>query len=664
MKLRTNIGQIFLTHPRDENFTSVYEEAFSKHGQTVELFVVLEINGGGTELLKVRKAEYEKLAQALVSAFKKTYVAAININQDTFERSLAAINAAISKLASHGKVSWYGKLNVAVATIFQNHLSLSTTGNVMVYLVRKNQFTFLSEGLSEQVSRPVKTFSNFSTGRLLNGDRVVLSTNQLSNHLSLDRLQGFLTEETLGETCQAIIAALQEVKNLGFASFIFEIGPQGGENFLAKTTLLTKTTGGAPLTFGSTKTGMIKILQVVAFYLLSFLRFIWNVVASLFAAIGNVVFTFFRKRPKKYLFGSIGIVLVLLAINIGVAVWNRVARENQIQKISILSETTKKLDEAEAAILYDEKRALSLVTEAEKLLSQVSGREVPPERQSVQDRLQALKNKLNKELHIENPVLLTTFPNIPTDLLHSPDGFLGFNRNSNSLAFFDFRVGETRAILKNQNTSNLILGDFVGTLGYTFLKNDGRFEKLNLLEEKLLSAQGEETKALDLSSGKIQALAVLGEGNLARLYLLDTKQNRILRLRITETGLLSPETWLKTSDVNFEEALDLIVDGSIYVLFPNHVEKYFNGQKQDFDLDPVAPPLSEVVKIFTAADYQLIYILDPEHFRILVYNKQGKLQNQITSPKFHDLSDLFVDEKNQLMYVLAGSELLQITLGK
>lgn len=659
MKLKTTVGQVFLTHPRDQNFTSLYEEAFSKHGQAVELFAVLEISGNNEALAKPKKTEYEKLFQIIVATLKKTYVSPVAINPETFEKALSSLNTALSRLMSKGKVNWYGNLNAAVGVLWENKLAVSTTGNALVYLVRKRDFSLLSEELVEETSKPTKIFSNYSSGRVLQGDRIILSTKQIFNYLSLDRIRAFLAEDILAETCQEIIKALADTKTVGFASFIFEINQGlGGSQSLETTGPVTSFVESR----GSKASQIAVISHLVQVSLKGLLLFLWKLITALLGTIFRLSRNLVRNRPKKYLFIAIGAIFILLLVNIGITALNKTSQKKLEENKSALTSIEEKLDEAEAAFIYnDESRITALLLDAEKLLSNLNATEKIKEQYgALESRLQSLKSRITREVHLDNPIVLATFQSIPTDLYHSPNGFLMFNRNSFSLSFYDFRSGQTSSLLQNQNLSHLALGDFLGgTHGYIFLTTDGKAQKLDLGTGQLVKYEPE-TQILDPNLAKIQALAVLGEGDRARIYFLDTKQNQILRSRVSEQGPAVPEPWLKATAVNLSDAPDLAVDNSIYLLFPDRVDKYFNGQKQTFSLSPVLPPLKKAVKIFTNPESQFLYVLDPENSRVLVFTKAGKLDRQLTSPKFRDLADIFVDEKNKIMYLLSGPELLQI----
>ncbi|MBI4050322.1 MAG: hypothetical protein HY398_02635 [Candidatus Doudnabacteria bacterium] len=639
-KLKTEVGQIYLTHPRDHNYTALYEEALTRGGETLELFAVLEVDEPAA-LTPAKRLEYEKLAQILVQTLKKTYITAPLLDGEAFERALAAVNAALARLARGSRAGWLARLHVALAALHKNELSVASAGQAQVFLLRGDELTVLNEGLSETRINPVKIFGNYASGRLTAGDRVMVSTNQLMNYLSIERIREFLAEDELGEACHEIIAALADVKTAGFATFIFEMtGPRA-----AKVPVESLPAWVPSERARSTAKNLAAFAGSLTLFLLQLL---WRGIKNLGALLK-------RSRRKKILVIAIGALLVLLLGNITLGAVRRFTDNKNVSATEAAAAIERSLNDAEAVLIYnDDDRATTLISEAEGLLRNFQGEQKP----ALETRLAEIKNKVSRTTVAENPTVLTTFSNIPTDLAASPQGFLGFNQDTGSIAFYNFTTGETKPALKGQNLNDLAAAVYLGpTTGYVFLTKTGKFFKLNLSGDTLepfgAAAAGDD----NLAHGK--DLAALGEENSARLYVLGQTQKDIWRAGVAD-GVPEPSRkWLK-EDADFTGALNLAVDGSIYLAYPDHVEKYFNGAKQNFSLSQVLPPLQNAAKIFTTANLQSLYVLDPARERILIFTKAGKLSRQITSDKFKELTDLFVDEPNKLLYVLSGGELLKI----
>jgi type II secretory pathway pseudopilin PulG len=156
------------------------------------------------------------------------------------------------------------------------------------------------------------------------------------------------------------------------------------------------------------------------------------------------------------------------------------------------------------------------------------------------------------------------------------------------------------------------------------------------------------------------------------LYLMDTTHSQLWRYRPSgESYTIAPEPYFaEDASINLNNVIDLTIDGSIWLLHPNGtVLKYFSGIQESFALDDVNPTLSDAVAVW-ANDVEgasgHLYIADAGSDRILVFDKQGKLLQQLT-PVDHpgvlkDLQDIYVDEVSNFLYALTKSGLYQVPL--
>ena len=666
MKYEINVGQIFLTHPRDDNFTSVYEETILKQKEPAHLFAIIEIGDVGVIDAKARD-EYQKLARIIVSTLKRAYLNAVEANEDTFERALGAINAALSRQASKDQVAALPRLGSVIGVVAGNTLNFSVTGNALVYLKRREDFTFLSEGLAAETLKPTKLFANYSSGRIAAWDRIMFSNRAPLNFLSLERLQEFLSAETLEDVCAEVIESLSDIKNSGFAAYIFEVASQDKSAPAQKSRILPSLLQlpKQPLA----RSDWQKYLAAAWDAIMIVGAHLWRGAVSLFTFALNLISGHAlashgrRARSKKLIISATAVLLVIFLGTLAFSSWrkNRAASEQTAQETT--NNLEQRIAEAESALLYNNQNgALALVPEIETLIADLP--ENAEGRAGFIERLVDLKNQVNKELRVDNPTVLAAFESVPTTLIHSPNGFLAFNKNTGRLAFYDFRTAEARKIFQNQNTGNLAFGEYLGPAqGYVFLDKNGKWLRMNLESETLGEISATAAAAVPTPSdlGHSRAIALLGTDASARLYLLDQKNNQIWRLDVNEDSIVAPAAWLKTS-ANLAEAIGLGADSAIYTLFSDGLQKYTSGTRQNFSLPPIQPALQNLSGMFVSADTTYIYLLDPDNSRVVVLTKQGQLERQIISPKFRDLSDIYVDEAAGLMYAIAGSELLQINL--
>ena len=130
--------------------------------------------------LRCQATRRESIANALAASLRRSYRKITT--PETFETSLAALNEELGKLTSQGKTHWIGKLNALVAVKDGARFSIASTGKVTALLYRDDDFNNITE--PSPTTNVLKTFENFSVGKLDLGDIIILSTNQLFINIS------------------------------------------------------------------------------------------------------------------------------------------------------------------------------------------------------------------------------------------------------------------------------------------------------------------------------------------------------------------------------------------------------------------------------------------------------------------------------------------------
>lgn len=128
----------------------------------------------------------------LSSVAKKTYFASHQKNPENgFENTLAKVNLSLSEVAKHGNVNWIGKVDAVLCCVFENQIHFSVSGDAKVLLLRKDRLTEISAGLSpiDEAANPLKTFTDIASGRLEDGDKLILTTDDISHIFTLEDLE-------------------------------------------------------------------------------------------------------------------------------------------------------------------------------------------------------------------------------------------------------------------------------------------------------------------------------------------------------------------------------------------------------------------------------------------------------------------------------------------
>ncbi len=161
--------------------------------------------------------------------------------------------------------------------------------------------------------------------------------------------------------------------------------------------------------------------------------------------------------------------------------------------------------------------------------------------------------------------------------------------------------------------------------------------------------------------GMVQAINGFAGG----LYLLDTKLKQIYYYPPTKNGYESePYTIVDSrAKADLAKAMDLALDGNLYLLESTGGIKRFNREGRPFDFAAELPdgPMKGATSLFASANTRSLYVLDTVGERVVQFSPEGKLQRQFKATgkddSFKELRDLFVDEAGRKLYLLARKSL-------
>lgn len=154
------------------------------------------------------------------------------------------------------------------------------------------------------------------------------------------------------------------------------------------------------------------------------------------------------------------------------------------------------------------------------------------------------------------------------------------------------------------------------------------------------------------------------EGN---FYLLDGEAKRILKYLPTGRDYNSAPLHYIIEE-EFESAVDMAIDGDIYVLLAEGViMKFTTGERQPFVVEGLEEGLSNSQALFTNPGTEHIYVV--ESGRIVELTKEGRFVRQLQPLReeeeaFQDLSTVFVDEGRRELFILSGKRLYLADLPK
>ena len=137
-----------------------------------------------------------------------------------------------------------------------------------------------------------------------------------------------------------------------------------------------------------------------------------------------------------------------------------------------------------------------------------------------------------------------------------------------------------------------------------------------------------------------QATDMLHYGD--RLYVLTPTQ--IYRHQRVENGGYGPGVAWLTRCHGFSGVTSFAIDGTVWVADGERVRHFDRGQETGADLRSIDPPLGAIKDLWTVTETPLLFILDPEQERVVVYNKvDQKMVAQYVHPSLQEAIGLTVD---------------------
>lgn len=372
-----------------------------------------------------------------------------------------------------------------------------------------------------------------------------------------------------------------------------------------------------------------------------------------------------RGLDKKHIAILLIIVIIFIAFFTSLIIANKQNNEEERQEniAQLTADIRKNQDEIEANLLYDnDKGAKELITENkelfDELLSEAEGPELQKEYQDIWDKHDEQIKRLKKATELEGANQIVNTQEIasdasPVNLILAGDSLFAGDASGETVYRVNAKGEDSYAITG--------AGSLMAELSYPALRDDLIYYLNNDNILQLDSGSDElESNNIEFPENKNDIVAMETYSNF--IYLLNTTNNQIHKYTKSAGSFVGRTDWIE-EEVDLSGAVDLGIDGSIYILFRDGgVEKYQLNRKQDFELDSIEPAFQEATRIQVSpeADEGYIYILEPVNNRIGVFNKEGDFQMQYQDSGFTDIRDFVVDEQNKMIYILNGSQIYSV----
>jgi hypothetical protein len=665
-ELETQVVKIQLGDSKQAT-SYIYTLAETVDSSGAELYMICELplfNPAAAE-------ECQRIAEAIAASLRRSYRRPAA--GGTFENSLAVINEELGKLQNLGKTHWLGKLNAVIAVKLNSKLAVTSVGKITALLQRDGNFAPIAEPGTPH--HPLKTFENFSEGKVRLGDLLVLSTSQLFNHISIDRFKNILKRNDLPDTAQEVISTLTDIMGpeVACGTILAKQVPAGSMDseeevdlgaYMAAPRVSSikqsadwldrmKTMSATAVTISKNVHGSVKekIKQRPRIgEMLSKRNGALQVVQSQFKRVSNGVQPETIKnysKQKKFFMIAAAILLIAVITNVAIAKYFN-SKPKTVEIAADKITTMEKLaSDANAAILYgDENQAKRLLADLDSQLNGLT--DIPADQQgkidSIRAQSTALNNKLNNvaEAKVENLGTLSNSGHLIAlpNFLATESGRTIVSYNLSSKAISDSALKTSEPI----TLSDFAKGD------QAVIYNGNELFLWNFKTGIVGSAFSDSVPNADSARG----LVVYNN----KAYIIDRGSKKVMKYSVGDSAISTPTAAIENID-EIANASDLAIDGNIYIAANGTILKFNSGKKQDFTVG--VADLPDNTQLYTENGFTNLYVLDPAGKRIVVLNKNGAVVQTLTNSAFNDLKDFTVDEKGKAIYVLNNNQLLKVS---
>lgn len=612
------------------------------------LYIVGEI----TNIPKKKYKNYDFIINLLSSAIKRDFYS--NPQRSTLEALESALQGAniyLADFVKKGHDEWIGNLHFTCLAFSKNSIHIGQTGKMIVQLFRENTASNVSKKFDATGNlEPTKTFSNIASGEIEQGDKILISTNNLSKILPTSKIKELISNSTTDKFYHYIKNNLLESSSL--ACLLLDAETQKSEKENEKSETKNEVIIRAGLNFKEAiDLKMEKINKIIKNQI----------------TFPNKITTFFLGHQiiKYFLILFIGLIIILspyLILKIGYDI--------KIRNINdLIQRTQENVERSKLSLIYQNKseantflrQATIFLEGATSLFAKLpidAKNKISKSLQLTQGLLDQQKDSLNNVINIESPEKIadlskSTYPFNPRGLI----------KLGNLLYFYESNSGFLHRIDLVDNSSKLI-----------FLSSKDTF-KLGTAtnNEILLLANPEKIAVYNYNENyNIYLLKPNLENTLNikdmtsydnNLFFLDVQKLNVFKYSKTEDILNGSQWIVKGPTDELKDATSLAVDGDVYVALSNGtIIQYSQGKRnKELKID-ISPALTNTEKLFTQSDFKNLYILDKTNSRIISYDKKDGLIKQYFLSGLNNLKDFWVDFDEKIIYLLNGSEVYKVEI--
>ncbi|MBT3864544.1 hypothetical protein HOE67_02720 [Candidatus Peregrinibacteria bacterium] len=682
MALKLNYDFLFVGKD-DNSFLENYSyDLYEKYGErSGEIFINLEVQNN--------PANSEEIGEAVFGIFQEEFFA--NVDEDPykrFEAALKAVNIGLSEFKSQKVSGYIGNMNVVIAAYVKGVLYVTQSGDAEAYLIRKRYLSVVTDGLSDENSDEI--FSNIASGEVEEGDTVLLSSTRLLRYVSKNDLAKILSGNEPADVLAELkdVVATEMLGRVGLTAVCLKEGADDdvrigeGEDDLQGTlveTSMSAKTISTPSGTVDVKSVFTKVLYGAGGVAKTVLGKVGDAVRKGGASrrakssrnfrgsvsgMGSKIGSFKKGLLSRGFGGSK--VLVALAVVIGLliaGVWAVKSQRDQQAELeavdNLLIEVQNKISEAETRGQYDKEAAGQILAKAQEDAMSALNTDFRDKANILLQQIEETRDSLDEVKRIKQPTLVA-------DLTEKRENIsaLGFTEVGDRIFVFEYNALYELVLDQVQDPITIDEEETViASTGFddrdsvVFLTKSG---KLIEYREGTISFMDTEEESFH------KGVALEDWGN--RIYVLDPDNNQVWKYTYSSVQDRFGVASQYASEGDLAMAKDFAIDGSVWFLNDEGLEKYYAGVPADLIISKKPfNAFHDPLKMITDGDMAEVFVLDASENRVMRFYKDENTGNLIYSNQYliegvGEIRDFIVDLNAGRMKVLTPTAVYEFDL--
>ena len=345
-------------------------------------------------------------------------------------------------------------------------------------------------------------------------------------------------------------------------------------------------------------------------------------------------------RKRKRIIEIAAVLIVVLLASVFITAFSRGRRVEAERREKVIVSVEQKLSEAESLRNVNPASAANLISEAEKELEKLPAKDQKVA--SLREKIKTLSAEISRvyQVGLETFVDLSSQKGgIASQRLKLTSGFLFvLDTGTGSVYRVDRKSKEVTVLVSEKKDLQTIADD--GDFLY-FQTKEGVWR---------IDIQTKVEKDQVDSSKKWQKLTA-ADTYRGSLYLLDAGAKQVWKYTSTGGGLVGPQNYLVETPT--ETPVGFAVDGAIWLVSKNNLDKYFTGKREKFELKNLPSSFGEVADVYTREGLTNLYIFDKGSGGGFVIEKAtGNYGAVYKDDKLKGAKSIVVDESGKTVYVL------------